>query len=63
MGHHSHSLFAQVVAYGFAVLLPISVVALMIGAAREAHKRKHGRSSKPGSSHEAVSARFAPAAD
>ena len=63
MGHHSHGLFAQTVAYGFALLLPISVLALMIGAAREAHKRKHGRTAKPGSSHEAIGARFAPAAD
>jgi hypothetical protein len=63
MGHHSHSLFAQIVAYGFAALLPIAVFGLMVGAVLEAHKRKHGRSSKPGSSHEAVSARFASAAD
>jgi hypothetical protein len=63
MGHHSHGLFAQLVAFGFAAMLPIAVLGLMIGAAWEAHKRKHGRSSKPGSSHEAVSARFASAAD
>jgi hypothetical protein len=63
MGHHSHGLLGQLVAYGFSALLLISVIGLMIGAAWEAHKRKHGRSSKPGSSHEAVGARFASAAD
>lgn len=63
MGHHSHGIFQQLAAYGFAVLLPISVIALMIGATLEAHKRRHGRMAKPGSSHEAVSARFARAAE
>jgi hypothetical protein len=63
MGHHSGGLFEQTVACGFAVMLAISVIALMIGATWEAHKRKHGRTAKPGSSHEAVSARFAPAAE
>jgi hypothetical protein len=63
MGHHSHGLLAQTVAYGFSALLAISVVGLMIGASWEAHKRRFGRVAKPGSSHEAVSARFAPAAE
>jgi hypothetical protein len=63
MGHHQQGLLAELVAYGFAVSLPLAVIALMIGATWEAHKRKHGRSAKPGSSHEAVTARFAPAAE
>ena len=63
MGHHQHGLLAELVAYGFAVSLPLAVIALMIGAAWEAHKRKHGRAAKPGSSHDAVGARFAPAAE
>jgi hypothetical protein len=64
MGHHHyHDLLRQTVAYGFSALLPISILALLAGARWEAHKRKHGRTSKPGSSHEAVSARFASAAD
>ncbi len=63
MGHHSHGLFAQTVAYGFAAMLPIAVLGLLIGASWEAHKRRFGRVAKPGSSHEAVSARFAPAAE
>ena len=50
-------------AYGFAVVLPIAVIGLMVGAAFEAHKRKHGRTAKPGSSHESVGARFSPAAE
>jgi len=63
MGPHSGNLFEQTLAYGFALLLPILVIALLIGAAWETHKRRHGRAAKPGSSHEAVSARFAPAAE
>jgi hypothetical protein len=63
MGHHQHGLIEQTVAYGFAALLPISILALLVGATWEAHKRRHGRVAKPGSSHEAVTARFAPAAE
>ena len=63
MGHHQHGLLGELVAYGFAVALPIAVVGLMVGAAWEAHKRRHGRTAKPGSSHEAVGARFSAASD
>jgi len=63
MGHHVHGYLAQTVAFGFAALLPIGALALIVGAAWEAHRRKYGRSAKPGSSRSIVTARFAPAAE
>jgi hypothetical protein len=63
MGHHHFTYFEQAVAFCFAALLPLSALALLAGALWEGHKRKHGRSSKPGSSHAALTARFAPAAE
>jgi hypothetical protein len=63
MGHHSNGFLTELVAYGFAAFLPISVIGLMVGAAWEAHKRKHGRTAKPGSSRETVGARFSVASE
>jgi hypothetical protein len=64
MGHHHlHAYLVQTVAFGFAVLVPFGVFALIGGAAWEAHRRKHGRTSKAGSPRALVSARFAPTAE
>jgi hypothetical protein len=63
MAHHHFTYVEQTVAFGFAALLPIGTLVLIGGAAWEAHRRKHGRTSKPGSAHAAVTARFAPASE
>jgi hypothetical protein len=63
MGHHHFTYVEQAVAFCAAALLPLGALALVGGAAFEAHRRKNGRASKPGSSHAAVTARFAPASE
>jgi hypothetical protein len=63
MAHHHDGDIQQTLALCFAAMLPIVTLALIVGASWEAHRRKHGRTPKPGSSHEAVTARFSPATE
>ena len=63
MAHHHDGDIQQTLALCFAAMLPLITLALIVGASWEAHRRKHGRTPKAGSSHEAVGARFARAAD
>jgi hypothetical protein len=64
MGHHHvHPYLLQIQALFVAASIPAAVLLMVAGATWEAHKRRHGRSHRPGSRRAVVSARFLPAAE
>jgi hypothetical protein len=64
MGHHHvHPYLLQIQALFVAASIPIAVLLVVAGARWETHKRRHGRTHRPGSRRSIVAARFLPAVD
>ena len=61
--YHVHTYLAASLAFAGASLVPLSVLALMVGAWWESHRRHHGRRARAGGHRTALAARFATTPD